>query len=78
MTDYKRIADELDRAVSEIMASVYEKRPDDTGTWECDPTVIRNGVMKVARVAQWARGLHETHQEREVVEKMRAAKEPQP
>lgn len=62
MNDYKSIAAELDSAVSEIMAAVYRSKSEESDAWVCDPVVIRNGVMRVARTAQWARGLGETHE----------------
>lgn len=55
-----RLAQDLERGVTRIMASVYESDPE-TGTVHCEPVAFRDAVMEIARTARWARGLHEGH-----------------
>ncbi len=61
-TDYLRIAEDLEKALAEIMASVHERTPR-----RCDSIAtasipeLMNALTHIARTAAWARGLHETH-----------------
>lgn len=63
MSDYKAIHEELDRAISLLMSSVFERPAGHEGNdVSCDWAPFMQGVMQVARTSQWAAGLHEAHQ----------------
>ena len=60
MTDYLRLAESMDRAVSEIMASVFEPNPQEPHLLTCDPARFSIALMRLARASEWAKGLHKS------------------
>jgi len=64
MTDYKKIADDLDKAVALAMSSVYETGetgPGNSEDWICD-SALRVALMRISRISQWVRSLPERGQ----------------
>lgn len=63
MTDYRRIADDLDKALSKVLASIYETNSEEVAIG-CDPNGFTQGLMEIARTSAWAKGLDAAHEER--------------
>jgi hypothetical protein len=63
MSDYREIHRDLDRAISLLMASIYQRPAGYEGSEiTCDPSPFVQAVMQIARTSQWAAGLHEGHE----------------